>query len=488
MSAPFCRGVLHLNALLSAVFISLLPNSALADAPLARQEIPLEFQIDGGLEDNFRYLAAQCWLPKTENIRGILCVVLHPDGSNGRTIVRDREWRELAHAYDAALMAVSIVPSNDMTKTWFDASKGSGSGLLKAVSKIAQKSRRPDLETAPLLVVGVCAAGQFSYEFTAFRPDRTMGFVTIGGAKHRVEIAASAAKIPSLLIITPDRGIDATANLEALSTLGQLYRAPWHRGSGLISVYDSGGVDQMVTSFVRELLAKQASNRNLCWNRQVFPAEHGLELLAQRTTPSFLGKPLPIVASANSTQTPNGTQRISIRVRSNQKSAFDNLYVPEHIPCLTTTSRIAKDEWQIDLKVDSDHLPNGTFQFEVPVRFSKSGKSLLGGLQVPVSGTISGDIYSRPSTVRINWTDANRASTFELLSRNKLAVSGVEVERVVPDFVTARLVEAEGVRVIIAPREDATQLPKTFAGHLILRATSDTHQRIKVPFYGSITM
>lgn len=450
--------------------------------------IPLEVQIEGKPEENFRYLAAQCWLPKTKSVRAILCIVLHPYGSNGRILARNREWRKLAHTHDAALLAISIVPSSDAARSWFDASAGSGDALLSAVTRIAQISELPHLVNVPLLVAGVCAAGQFSYDIASFRPDRTLGFVTIGGAKHRIELALGATKSPGLLIVTPDRGKEATSNLESLATLGRIYGAPWIEGTGMISDYDAGYVGRDVLDFIEALLAYQAAGKRKIFAGSQSPISAPFSVRHFYDKPSFLGKPLPTLATSEASQISDEPFRFGIRIKSNDAANVDSISVPDEVPGETSIAKVADNEWQVTFTLDEDAIPTGTFQFEVPIRFASSNVVHLGGLQVSVNGTLKSDIYPRPSSVRIAWTSTERESSFELLSRNKIAISDIEIERIVPGWLSARLFEDGSARVMISPKPDVVELPPTVAGYLILRAKSNKKQRIKIPFYGTINI
>ena len=449
--------------------------------------LPLEIQIEGKPEENFRYMAAQCWLPETVPIKAILCIVLHPDGSNARTLACSREWRELAHSYGAALLAISIVPSENTTRPWCDASGGSGDALVSAINKIAQISKRTQILNAPLLVAGVCAAGQFSYEFAAFKSDRTIGFITIGGAKHRMEMASSAARTQGLLVVTPDRGEEATSNLETLAILGRMYDAPWIEAEEKISDYDSGSVSPEVITFIEMILGNQLPEKRLAWPQSHIPRQLSPSLPMFRETPSFLGKPLKISATAEAFQVPNETSRFVIRVRANHPADFDSVAVPKGVPGRSSISRTAENEWEIFLTVNNEDVPFGTFRFEVPIRFAHAGIPLLGGLQVPVKGTLQDDIYPHPSSVRITWTATERESRLTLLSRAKLDIVQVEIEQVVPDWISARLVDGCSSQILIFPQTGTPSLPNTVSGYLILRANSNKKQRIKVPFYGTIS-
>jgi len=453
---------------------------------------PIECQIEGTREDNFRYIAVQCWLPPSERIRNVLCVVLHPDGTNGRRLAHSAEWVALALAYDAALIGVSIVPSADATKMWFHADGGSGRGMLEAVESLAQMTGRDDLRQAPLLLTGVCAAGQFAYEFAGYDPSRVLGFATVGGAKHRLEAARLSATVTGLLVVTPDRGPGAAANLQALSMLGHLLGAPWHSVFGTMALYDAGGLDQSVPSFLRDRLAGEVSGATDHFrHRNWAPDAEAGAFAIWHIAPSFLGSPLPVAGNAESAVVGNDTDRglrYSIRVRSTKANVTDHVFVPETIPGQAAISKVGDGEWQIDLLVEKERLPTGGFQFEVPVRFSNKGKSMLGGLQVPVSGTIVGDLYASPTSLRIDWTAAKQSSSVALASRGNFNISGIEIEAVVPTYMTARVDDTSPPRVIIAPKTLGELLPQTVAGYVIVRAKSNKTQKIKIPFYGTIKM
>jgi len=477
-----------------------LSHSALATTSYLNENVALDCQIEGDDKDNFRYLAAQCWLPPSEKVRGILCVVLHPSGINGRILADSFEWQQLAAKSDCALIAVSFVESLDPTKHWFQADDGSGGALFAAINTFSVSSKHPELASAPILAAGVCAAGQFSYELAAFAPSRMLGFITIGGAMHRLEIARKALSVPGLLIETPDRGPNAMANLQALAIYGILWPSRWRNMEGPIALYDKGYSQNYIKDFILECFNSSATcTRPLFFSPKIYFARvlDSQVLLSTKNYPlSFLGKPLPIVAQIESTQSEvvsppgNVISRTSFRVKAANSSTFDAIKIP---PCLARSTQIHKltdIEWEIDVELDLQKIPNGSFRAEIPLRFFKNEIPLMGGLQVPLSGVVHRDIYPIPSVVIISGARDGGEIYLHLRSRSGTPISEVVLEQIKPNCLSAKIIqEALGdTKIILSPDFNASKKEEQIAGYIIVRAKSKEIQSVKIPFYGIVKM
>ncbi len=490
------------------VFLITHGSSALADDPLMESAVPLEYQVEGKPADNFRYAAVQCWLPPKKEIRGVLCIVLHPDGLNGRTLKDSKPWQALAFENGCALIGISIVSSGDPTKLWFEAGNGSGDALLGAISHFADISGRESLRNARVVLAGVCAAGQFSYEFAAFQPDRTAGFVTIGGAKHRLSIARYALHVPALLVPTPDRGPEAAANLESLLLLGDILKSQWRGAMGQISDYDAGYTQPVVSTFIkrtlrsisRELTAFESPSTGrvaLSVKRRLVPElGDNTRFGHSESSPflSFLGSPLPVCATVNNlkleaTQISSGNRmHADFSIRSGSVKAIDGIFLPDPLLSESTIRRLGNDEWHIDLVIDLDPIPSGTFSMEVPVRFSRERQSVLGGLQIPIQGTVTRDIYSLPKALRVDWTPDKCDAFVKLLSHSSRPIGVTWIECVQPAWMEATILrDSQGFQIIrISPKWGTSYLPETVAGYVLIRGTTNKEEKIKIPFYGTI--
>jgi poly(3-hydroxybutyrate) depolymerase len=135
----------------------------------------------------------------------VRAVVILMPGSNGdgRGDVDDPFWRALAIRSHLALVGCHFTdkPHEQMfLEQYVNASQGSGRALLNALRSLASKSSRPEIATAPLLLWGISAGGEFNYEFTAWKPERVAAFVVNKGNIYYTALAPAAARrVPGIL-------------------------------------------------------------------------------------------------------------------------------------------------------------------------------------------------------------------------------------------------------------------------------------------------
>ncbi len=85
---------------------------------------------------------------------------------------------------------------------YVNVSQGSGQALLDALTAFATRARHPELATAPFLLWGMSAGGQFNYEFVCWKPERVVAFVVNKGGIYYTALAPRAARqVPGMLFI-----------------------------------------------------------------------------------------------------------------------------------------------------------------------------------------------------------------------------------------------------------------------------------------------
>src|SRR4029077_17030720 len=128
-------------------------------------------------------------------------------GSNGdwRNQVDDAGWREFAVKNKVALVVVRLTDKphdQSFIEEYVNASRGTGQALLDALTALAAKSKHPEIATAPLLLWGMSAGGQFNYEFVGWKPERVAAFVVNkGGIYYSALLPAAARAVPGILIV-----------------------------------------------------------------------------------------------------------------------------------------------------------------------------------------------------------------------------------------------------------------------------------------------
>jgi dienelactone hydrolase len=157
---------------------------------------------------NYDKAEFRMWYPsEVEKVRAV--VVLVP-GSNGdwRNQVDDvggGGWREFAARNKVALVGVRFTDKphdQSFIEEYANAARGTGQALLDALSALAAKSKHPEVATAPLLLWGMSAGGQFNYEFVGWKPERVAAFVVNkGGIYYSALLPAAARAVPGMFFV-----------------------------------------------------------------------------------------------------------------------------------------------------------------------------------------------------------------------------------------------------------------------------------------------
>lgn len=152
---------------------------------------------------NFDKAEFRLWLPAgPEPIRAVVILVPGSNG-DGRAQVDDPFWQTFAAGRHVGLVGCHFTdkPHEQMfIEQYVDVSKGSGQALLDALGSLAKKSSHAEVASAPLLLWGMSAGGEFNYEFTAWRPERVVAFVVNKGNVYYTALAPPAARqVPGIL-------------------------------------------------------------------------------------------------------------------------------------------------------------------------------------------------------------------------------------------------------------------------------------------------
>jgi poly(3-hydroxybutyrate) depolymerase len=151
---------------------------------------------------NYQTAEFRLWLPPHEGaVRAVL--VLTP-GSNGdgRGAVDNPAWQAFANQEHLALIGVHFAdkPPRTFAEQYIDVKRGSGDAFLTAIANLGRQAGHSELATAPLLLWGMSAGGEFNYEFTAWKPERVAAFiVNKGGVYYSGFLSDAARQTPGLL-------------------------------------------------------------------------------------------------------------------------------------------------------------------------------------------------------------------------------------------------------------------------------------------------
>jgi poly(3-hydroxybutyrate) depolymerase len=201
--------------------------------------------IDDSIPPGINYDKAQfrLWLPKdVAKVRAVLVLVPGSNG-DGRNMAQDTVWQAFAGKNRLAIVACRFTDKphdQNFIEDYVDVSRGSGQALLDILGKFAGRSNHAEIASAPLLMWGMSAGGQFDYEFTAWHPERVAAFVVNKGGIYYTALTSRAARaVPGILFIG---GKDLEQRVETITGLFAVNR----RGGALWALAEEPGVAHVV--------------------------------------------------------------------------------------------------------------------------------------------------------------------------------------------------------------------------------------------------
>jgi hypothetical protein len=184
---------------------------------------PVLFNYEANPSGNFTKAAFRFWSPLYDQpIRGVIVLVPGQD-RDGRGMINDVAWQDLARKYRLALVACCMQGGG-----YYEASTGTGDALLEAMKNFAKQSSHDEMARAPLLLYGESAGGEFNYNFVLWKPERVMAFIVNKGAYYNGESAdARTRSVPGLFFLGQK---DSDLRIQAITsiwTVGRKEGALW---------------------------------------------------------------------------------------------------------------------------------------------------------------------------------------------------------------------------------------------------------------------
>jgi len=134
---------------------------------------------------NFDKAQFRLWTPRTnEKLRALLVLVPGSNG-DGRAMAEDTVWQAFATKNKLAIIACRFTDKphdQGYIEDYVNVSRGSGQALLDAIGHFATQTGHAELSSAPLLLWGMSAGGQFDYEMAAWKPEKVAAFIVNKGA------------------------------------------------------------------------------------------------------------------------------------------------------------------------------------------------------------------------------------------------------------------------------------------------------------------
>jgi poly(3-hydroxybutyrate) depolymerase len=152
---------------------------------------------------NYDKATFRLWTP--DEVGTVRAVVVLMPGSNGdgRPEAADPGWQAFATRHRLALVGCQFTDKphdQGFIEEYVNVSTGSGQALLDALARLAARGKHPEIASAPLLLWGMSAGGQFNYEFVVWKPERVLAFVVNKGGIYYTALAPRAARsVPGML-------------------------------------------------------------------------------------------------------------------------------------------------------------------------------------------------------------------------------------------------------------------------------------------------
>ena len=251
-----CRAVVAVAACVAALLIA-----QLAEAQ-TNGGATLEEAVAPGA--NYDKAEFKLWYPSAVGPLQAVLVLVPGSNGDGRAQVDEAAWQEFATLHKLALVGCRFTDKphdQAFIEEYVDVSKGSGQALLDALAAFATRSKHPELATAPFLLWGMSAGGEFNYEFAMWKPERVVAFIVNKGNIYYTAQASRAARaVPGMLFVG---GKDLEFRNAAIAGLFAINR----RGGALWALTEEPGVGHVVgrsrdvaVMFFEDMLALRLSD------------------------------------------------------------------------------------------------------------------------------------------------------------------------------------------------------------------------------------
>lgn len=217
--------------------------------------------------NNYDKSEFRLWLPEgSDKVRAVVILVPGSNG-DGRSEAEDTAWQAFATKNRLALVGCRFTDKphdQSFIEEYVDVSRGSGQALETALRSFADRFRHPELASVPLLLWGMSAGGEFSYEFVAWKPERVAAFVVNkGGIYYSALLSRPARNVPGMLFIG---GKDLESRISTITGLFAVNRragALWALAEEPGAAHIVGRSLEITRLFFEDILAERLGESTL---------------------------------------------------------------------------------------------------------------------------------------------------------------------------------------------------------------------------------
>jgi poly(3-hydroxybutyrate) depolymerase len=180
---------------------------------------------------NYDKAEFRLWLPTGVDAVQAIAVLVPGSNGDGRGQIDDPVWQTFAVRHKLALVGVRLTDKphdQGFIEEYVNVSQGSGQAFVDAMTAFAARARHPELATAPFLLWGMSAGGEFNYEFVCWKPERVVAFVVNKGNIYYTALAPKAARSVPGILFTGGKDLEfRTSTITGLFAINRRGGALW---------------------------------------------------------------------------------------------------------------------------------------------------------------------------------------------------------------------------------------------------------------------
>ncbi len=192
---------------------------------------------------NYDKAEFRLWLPDGAGPVRALVVLVPGSNSEGRNMVDDPFWQAFAVKHRLGLVGCHLTDKphdQSFIEEYVDVAKGSGQALLDSIAALGAKAGHAEIASAPVMLWGMSAGGEFDYEFAVWKPERVIAFVVNKGNIYYTALAPAATRRIPALLFTGEKDLDFRIN-----TVNGIF-AVNRRGGALWALTEEPGIGHEV--------------------------------------------------------------------------------------------------------------------------------------------------------------------------------------------------------------------------------------------------